>query len=1186
MGSNGAGDGPLNPGPVVVQIDGSDVYVGGSFTNVNHNGTVLPAADYIAKWDTLTGTWSALGSNGSANGSLNQAVYTLGMVGDKLYAGGRFTNVNNNGTVLNTADYIAAYGIGDGVYRVAPTGVSTSTCGHNWANPCDLQYVLSSLATSGDEIWVKAGTYKPTTSTDRTIFFIPKNGVAIYGGFAGTETLRMQRDPLTNVTILSGDLNGDDNANISYNEPSRADNVFHVVVVGASGNVGADTILAGVTITGGNANFDGFNDHTQRGGGMWYGGSPTLNNVIVTDNSSLQWGGGMYAVTSNSNLTDVTFANNASDIGGGLYVDQGSPTLVRVNFTNNKASWAGGGVANYLNSNSISREVTFSGNTASIGGAMANYYNSNLQISESTFYNNHAYYTSSDSGQGAGIHNNNSSPLIENTSFSENIADRGGSAVANVSSNPTLINVTIANNFDGIWNTASHPIIRNSIIWGNYPYQGAIATVYDDVNSSTAIYDSVIENGFSGGTNIITVDPMLEPLGNYGGNTQTIRLMSGSSAIDAGDDVNCPATDQRGVTRPQGSHCDIGAYEFMNTPSGTLTSWNNTFNWMGVSGATWYLVQVQAADDSVVLQKWYTADAAGCSDDLSCVVSPEETLTLANGDYKWRLLDYGDYGYGSWTPYTNFNLNAACYALTTDVLPAESGTINTSSQNCSGGYIAGTVVQLTAVPNSGHAFASWSGDTTGIVNPISITIDANKSVTANLTSLGASLIAPAGEQTSWNNTFSWTGVNGAAWYLVQVQTNNDTVMLQKWYTADVAGCAGDLSCAVSPAETLDLSNGDYKWRILDYGDYGYGSWTPYTNFNLNAACYTLTMDVLPIGSGAINASTQNCSGGYMSGTVVQLTALPNSGYTFASWSGNAAGTSNPVSITMDAHKSITANLTALGATLIAPVGEQTSWNNSFTWTGVNEATWYLVQAQTNDDTVILQKWYTADAAGCSGDLSCVVSPEETLNLANGDYKWRILDYGDYGYGSWTPYTNFSLNAVCYTLTTNVLPSGSGMVTTSEQNCSGGYLSGTMVQMTALSNSGYVFASWSGNAAGTSNPVSIIMDANKNVTANMMSLGTTLIAPSSALTSWDNTFSWIGITGATWYLVQAQAADDTVILQQWYTADAAGCAGDLSCAVSPAETLTLANSDYKWRILDYGDYGYGSWSPYTTFSLNQ
>ena len=60
----------------------------------------------------------------------------------------------------------------------------------------------------------------------------------------------------------------------------------------------------------------------------------------------------------------------------------------------------------------------------------------------------------------------------------------------------------------------------------------------------------------------------------------------------------------------------------------------------------------------------------------------------------------------------------------------------------------------------------------------------------------------------------------------------------------------------------------------------------------------------PVGSGTIDAPTQSCTGGYLDGTVVQLTAVPGTGYAFENWSGAASGTSNPVSVTMDGSKSV------------------------------------------------------------------------------------------------------------------------------------------------------------------------------------------------------------------------------------------------------------------------------------------
>ena len=74
-----------------------------------------------------------------------------------------------------------------------------------------------------------------------------------------------------------------------------------------------------------------------------------------------------------------------------------------------------------------------------------------------------------------------------------------------------------------------------------------------------------------GFVNIPALSIQLGALGSHGGPTQTIPLLSGSAAIDAGDDNVCPAADQRGVTRPQGAACDIGAYEY-ETPSAYVIS--------------------------------------------------------------------------------------------------------------------------------------------------------------------------------------------------------------------------------------------------------------------------------------------------------------------------------------------------------------------------------------------------------------------------------------------------------------------------------------------------------------------------------------------------------------------------------------------------------------------------------------
>jgi hypothetical protein len=365
-----------------------------------------------------------------------------------------------------------------GVLYAKPAASGTGDC-LSWTNACTLQTALNG-ATSGDEIWVAAGTYKPTTGTDRAATFQLKNGVALYGGFAGTETARDQRHPVTNVTTLSGDLNGDD---VGFT--NNFENVYHVVA-------GADnSTLDGFTVTGGNAN-----DQT--------GGCP-----------GTRCGGGMSNFFSNPTVTNVTFSGNSADYGGGgMFNNYSNPTVTNVTFKGNSVDWYGGGMFNGY-SNPTLTNVTFSGNLApneySVAGGMLNYA---------------------------------SSPILVNVTFSSNSA--GGAA-------------------GGMFNfLVSSPTIYNTIFWGNTAPLGA--QIYNDPGtgegpSTAEVSYSVVEGGYADGSHIIEADPMLGTLGDYGGFTQTIPLLPGSSAINAGNDATCATTDQRGITRPQGEHCDIGSFE-------------------------------------------------------------------------------------------------------------------------------------------------------------------------------------------------------------------------------------------------------------------------------------------------------------------------------------------------------------------------------------------------------------------------------------------------------------------------------------------------------------------------------------------------------------------------------------------------------------------------------------------------
>ena len=215
-------------------------------------------------------------------------------------------------------------------------------------------------------------------------------------------------------------------------------------------------------------------------------------------------GGGLVNAGSTLSLNQVTFANNKVNAGGGGLLNlEGNVTLTNVTFSHNRAG-DGGGLTNY-GGNLTLTNVTFAGNTASNGpGALENAVGGTVQLTHVTFTGNQA---------------------------------RGeGSSLANGS----LGTITLT----------------NTIVSGRSGCSGA-----GHVTSLGHNIDSGNSCGFNAPGDLSNVRPRLGTLSTNGGSTKTVGLRPGSPAIDAGDNTVCPATDQRGITRPQGAGCDIGAYE-------------------------------------------------------------------------------------------------------------------------------------------------------------------------------------------------------------------------------------------------------------------------------------------------------------------------------------------------------------------------------------------------------------------------------------------------------------------------------------------------------------------------------------------------------------------------------------------------------------------------------------------------
>lgn len=229
--------------------------------------------------------------------------------------------------------------------------------GTSWADAfTDLQTALGA-ATSGDEIRIAAGTYRPATS-DRTVSFTPPDGVTIIGGYAtggGPAS-----DPSAYRTTLSGDLIGDDLPGFL----NTSDNSHHVVDL--SGTTGI-TLLA-MTIEGGNA--DGSAASTAGGGVRNDGASELRLDTIVVRKNSAASGGGLANLSSSPVIVNSRFQENSASEGGGIYNLDGDPTLIATRVMNNTASSGGGIYSGNADTTTISSIIAF--NSSNVGGGIHN----------------------------------------------------------------------------------------------------------------------------------------------------------------------------------------------------------------------------------------------------------------------------------------------------------------------------------------------------------------------------------------------------------------------------------------------------------------------------------------------------------------------------------------------------------------------------------------------------------------------------------------------------------------------------------------------------------------------------------------------------------------------------------------------------------------------------------------------
>jgi hypothetical protein len=360
--------------------------------------------------------------------------------------------------------------------------------GSSWANAYRGSSAVQTALTAavpGDQIWVAGGTYFPTNGVLRTATFQLKNGVEIYGGFGATEVALADRVLGNFISVLSGDLGGNDGALI------YTDNSYHIV---NAGGTGATAVLDGFNVASGNANGAGANE--DRGGGILCvsGASPTIRNC--------------------------NFRLNRCSFGGGAgYINGSAPTFTDCTFQNNDGANYGGAFDMATSVTATFDRCVFSNNQAARAGAIEIFGSSTVKVYDSLFVQN----TSNGAGGGGAIYISGSNPQIRNCTI--------------------VANTATANGTGGILGSSASPSIINCIVYGNVGQGGATGIAAQISPATLSVTHTLTSIPYSG-TGNVTGTPVFDACGAY-----PYHLASGSPGIDAGSNAGVPGGISRDLGR-------------------------------------------------------------------------------------------------------------------------------------------------------------------------------------------------------------------------------------------------------------------------------------------------------------------------------------------------------------------------------------------------------------------------------------------------------------------------------------------------------------------------------------------------------------------------------------------------------------------------------------------------------------
>ena len=478
-------------------------------------------------------------------------------------------------------------------------------------------------------------------------------------------------------------------------------------------------------------------------------------------------------------------------------------------------------------------------------------------------------------------------------------------------------------------------------------------------------------------------------------------------------------------------------------------------------------------------------------------------------------------------------------------------------------YYYGEVVHLTASPSSGWSFGGWSGDISGNTNPVSITIDGNKSVKATFTEDWYTLevildpvgsghvdVNPPGPYryhampllTAYPNpgwTFvNWTGDREGTANPIEVTVNyNSTVYahfapIPYTFTTSVVG-QGTISKSPEKAtytygeEVTVTPTSAAGWSFDHWNGSCTGSGvcvvTVDGNENVEATFQEgeNSLDVTVVGSGTVIKTPNQET--YINGAIVILNATADLDWKFTGWSGDVTSTENPLTITMDGAKSVTATFTQNTYNLTV-VSDHGIVNKEPDQPAYLYGTPVLITMGTVESGYTFAGW---DGGGCTGTAPCTVSVTADTTVT----------------------ADFTQSE--YTL--SITRATGGMITAAPE---GPYHYGDAVTLTADPDDGYTFTGWFGDVREADNPVTITMIGDRVVSAtftqDMYALTINQVTGGTITVSPDGLYHYGDVV-----TVEAKA-DANYTFTGW--------TGDLSGTTSPT-TVTIDDNKTVGAIFD-------------------